>query len=112
MEAPDSLEGVAGNSVPGIPPPPLQPLREHDTHSRTCWQNDLSRGLPLTPGEALAIDRVAPTSHQLPPWEMLEGELELGKEGKGEVVASGFRGLGDSSHYRRQGTSAGLITEC
>ena len=28
-----------------------------------------------------------PTSHQLPPWDMLEGKLELEKEGKGEVVA-------------------------
>jgi len=35
MEAPDSLEGVAGNSVPGIPPPPLWPLQEHIMHTPT-----------------------------------------------------------------------------
>ena len=89
MEAPDSLEGVAGNSVPGIPPPPLWPSKKHMMHTPTPAGRMIWAGhAPPHPwGGTCNKQSGSPTSHQLPPWEMLEEKLELGKEGKGEGMA-------------------------
>ena len=72
--------------------------RTHYAHPHTCWQGDLSRGLPLTPGEALATDRVAPH---------LPSAACLGDAGREAGTSEG--GEGRSGGLRFQGTW-GLIS--